>query len=64
MKDMVRAMDEINESAKNISKIINNDWQPNKNNSTKQTDNDAGNINGLKKLWDLPESSIKQVCNF
>ena len=44
------------------SKKVNSDWQPSKN-KTKKSDNDAGNINGLKKLWDLPEGSIK-VQNF
>ena len=44
------------------SKKVNSDWQPSKN-ITKQLDNDAGNINGLKKLWNLPEGSIK-VRNF
>lgn len=44
------------------SKKVNSDWQPSKI-KTKKSDNDAGNINGLKKLWNLPEGSIK-VSNF
>lgn len=44
------------------SKIVNSDWQPTKS-KNKPTENDAGNINGLKKLWDLPESSVK-IKNF
>jgi len=47
----------------NKSKYVNSDWQPNKNKNARQSDNDAGNIAGLKKLWNLPESSIK-VRNF
>jgi hypothetical protein len=44
------------------SKKVNIDWKP----STKskiQADYDTGNISGLKKLWNLPEGSIK-VRNF
>lgn len=43
-----------------ISKKVNINWQP----QTKiKSDAEAGNTNGLKKLWDLPEGSIK-VRNF
>ena len=47
----------------NKSKNVNSDWQPTKNRNAKNSDKDAGNTNGLKKLWNLPESSIK-VRNF
>ncbi|NLN48277.1 MAG: hypothetical protein GX154_04160 [Clostridiales bacterium] len=45
------------------SKDVDSDWQPTKNKNARQSDNDAGNTAGLKKLWNLPESSIK-VRNF
>lgn len=41
------------------SKIVDSEWQPAKNKNAKRLDNDAGNIDGLKKLWDLRESSIR-----
>lgn len=41
------------------SKIVDSDWQPAKNKINRQSDNDAGNTYGLKKLWNLPESSIR-----
>ena len=47
----------------NESKNVASDWQPTKNNNARQSDNDAGNTAGLKKLWNLPESSIV-VRNF
>ena len=47
----------------NISKNVASDWQPSKDKNDRQSDNDAGNTTGLKKLWDLPESSVK-VRNF
>lgn len=45
------------------SKNVDSDWQPIKNRNARQSDNDAGNTTGLKKLWDLPESSVK-IRNF
>jgi len=47
----------------NKSRNVDSGWQPTKNIDARQSDNDAGNTSGLKKLWDLPESSIK-VQNF
>jgi len=42
----------------NKSKKVDSEWRPATQRITKQPDNDAGNIKGLIKLWDLPESSI------
>ena len=39
----------------NISKNVDSKWQPAERKIAKQSDNDAGNINGLKQLWNLPK---------
>jgi len=46
-----------------ISKKVNSTWKPNIKTKTKNTENEEGNINGLKKLWELPESTVK-IRNF
>ena len=44
-----------------ISKNVSSSWTPTKKAKTKE--NDAGNTDGLKKLWELPESAVK-IKNF
>lgn len=47
----------------NIAKKVDVNWQPSEKEKSKISDIDAGNIAGLKKLWNLPETSVR-VTNF
>ena len=44
-----------------IAKAVNVDWEPQVLPKTKNSENDAGNLNGLKRLWKLPDGSIKII---
>ena len=48
----------------NISEKVDSKWQPTKSNIAKQSDNDAGNTNGLKHLWNLPKIEIENNVTF
>jgi len=43
----------------NKSRKVDSTWKPSKKDKTKKSENEAGNISGLKKLWDLPQNPIK-----
>lgn len=45
------------------SKVVKSSWQPKESETSDRKERDAGNTNGLKVLWKLPENTIK-IRNF